>query len=76
MDVWMDVHTQPWLCKQETNRVAHAEPPTQDVKYRHFSRVYTEHSVSQLVLVHDLVCYSRKFEGALKGGVYSVKFFW
>ncbi len=23
------VHTQPWLCKQETNRVARVKPPTQ-----------------------------------------------
>ncbi len=28
------VHTQPWVCKRETNRVAQVEPPTQDVKYQ------------------------------------------
>ncbi len=39
------VHTQPWLCKQETNRVAWVEPPTQDVKYQHFSHISTKHFV-------------------------------
>ncbi len=27
------VHTQPWFCKWETNRVSWVEPTTQDVKY-------------------------------------------
>ncbi len=31
------VHIQPWLCKRQTNRVARVEPPSQVIKYRHFS---------------------------------------
>ncbi len=42
---WSGVHTQPWLCKLETDRAAQVEPPTQDVKYRHFSHVSTEHFI-------------------------------
>ncbi len=47
------VHTQPWLCKQETNRVAQVEPPTQDIKYQHFSRVSTKRFG---IVCHNLCC--------------------
>ncbi len=70
------VQTQPWLCKRETNRVSHVEPPTQDIKYQRFSRISTKHFG---IVCHnscsytgktDAVSYSREFEGALNGGMY------
>ncbi len=66
------VHTQPWLCKRETNRIAWVEPPTQVIKYQCFSRVFTKHFG---IICHNLCLYTEQTnanvsEGALKGGVY------
>ncbi len=49
------VHTQPCLCKRETNRVTQVEPPTQVIKYQCFSRVYTKHFC---IVRHSLCLYA------------------
>ncbi len=69
------IHTQPWLCKWETNRVDWVTPPTQVVKYQRFSYVSTIHFS---ILCHNLCSYTGQtnavsylqFEGALMEGVY------
>ncbi len=65
------VHTQPWLCKRETNRAAWTKPSA----YSHSHVVKCWRFVTTCACAQDntnAVRYSREFEEALKGGMYLI----